>query len=86
VRLRSKKELPKRWPEIQDYLNARQNYEGDTNLRDDFLENLNTAIKNSGKNYIAAITGLPPEDTQFGTNWLQGIVDEITTGALELLA
>jgi UDP-N-acetylglucosamine/UDP-N-acetylgalactosamine diphosphorylase len=85
-RLTSKKELPKRWPETQDYLNARQNYEGDTNLRDTFLEKLNPAIKNSGKIYIATITGLPPADTQSGTNWLQGIVDEITTGALELLA
>jgi UDP-N-acetylglucosamine/UDP-N-acetylgalactosamine diphosphorylase len=84
--LKSKPELPNRWPEIQDYLIARQDFVGDRALRDDFLEKLNLAIKNSEKNYIAAITGLTPEDTQTGTNWLQGIVDEITTGTLEILA
>jgi UDP-N-acetylglucosamine/UDP-N-acetylgalactosamine diphosphorylase len=84
-RLMSKKELPKRWPELKDFLNSRQKYEGDTNRRDDFLEKLIPAIKNSGKNYIATITGLAPEVTQPGTNWLQGIVDEITTGTLELM-
>ena len=83
---KSKPELPNRWPEIQDYLNAQQDVGGETALRDNFLENLNQAIKNSARNYIVAITGLSPEDTQPGTNWLQGIVDEITTGALELLA
>jgi len=83
--LKSKSELPNRWPEIQDYLEGRQDFAGDTALRDDFLEHLNLAIKNSNKNYITAITGLAPEDTQPGTNWLQGIVDELTAGALELM-
>jgi len=84
--LKSKPELISRWPQIQDYLNARQDFGGESALRDDFLEKLNLAIKNSEKNYIAAITGLAPEESQTGTTWLQGIVDEITTGALELLA
>jgi UDP-N-acetylglucosamine/UDP-N-acetylgalactosamine diphosphorylase len=84
-RLTSKKELPKRWPELQDYLNSRQDFAGDTALRDDFLENLNLSIKNSEKNYIATITSLAREETTPGTGWLQGIVDVITAGALELL-
>jgi UDP-N-acetylglucosamine/UDP-N-acetylgalactosamine diphosphorylase len=83
--LKSKPELPNRWPEIQDYLNARQDFVGDTALRDDFLENLILAIKNSEKNYIATITGLTAEDSATGTRWLQAIVDEITTGTLELM-
>jgi UDP-N-acetylglucosamine/UDP-N-acetylgalactosamine diphosphorylase len=83
--LKSKPELISRWPQIQDYLNARQDFGGESALRDDFLEKLNLAIKNSEKNYIAAITGLAPEDSQTGTTWLQGIVDEITAGTLELM-
>jgi len=83
--LKSKPELISRWPQIQDYLNARQDFGGESALRDDFLEKLNLAIKNSEKNYIAAITGLAPENTQTGTTWLQGIVDEITAGTLELM-
>ena len=83
--LKSKPELISRWPQIQDYLNARQDFGGESALRDDFLEKLNLAIKNSEKNYIAAITGLAPEDSQTGTTWLQGIVDEVTAGTLELM-
>ncbi|MGD2272967.1 MAG: protein GlmU, partial [Desulfobacterales bacterium] len=40
-RLTLKKGLSKRWPELRDYLNTRQTYEGNTKLRDDFLETLN---------------------------------------------
>jgi UDP-N-acetylglucosamine/UDP-N-acetylgalactosamine diphosphorylase len=81
----SPSELPNRWPKIQDYLEARQEFEGDLAKRDDFLKKLHQAIKNSGKTYIAAITGLSPEVAQIGTDWLQGIVDGVATGALELL-
>ena len=77
--------LPNQWPMIQDYLTTRQDHGGDTAIRDAFLENLNQAIKNSDKNYIAAITALAPGVAQTGTSWLQGIVDGVTTGALELI-
>jgi UDP-N-acetylglucosamine/UDP-N-acetylgalactosamine diphosphorylase len=83
--LKSDLQVIRPWPEIQDYLIARHQVTGDTALRDHFLKNLNHAIKNSEKNYITAITGMAPGDTQPGTEWLQGIVDEITTAALELM-
>jgi UDP-N-acetylglucosamine/UDP-N-acetylgalactosamine diphosphorylase len=77
--------LPNQWPMIQDYLTTRQDHGGDTAIRDAFLENLNQAIKNSDKNYIAAISALAPGVAQTGTRWLQGIVDKISTEALELM-
>jgi UDP-N-acetylglucosamine/UDP-N-acetylgalactosamine diphosphorylase len=83
---KSKSKLRNRWPRIQEYLTARQNFGGDSALRDAFLENLIQNIKNSDKNYIAAITALTPEHSQTGIRWLQGIVDEISTRALGLLA
>jgi hypothetical protein len=54
-------------------------------LRDVFLEQLDLAIKTSGKDYLQVIKKMSIEDKRMGTAWLQGIVDNITAGALKII-
>ncbi len=75
-----------RWPEMENFLDTQQSYEGDTISRDNFLEKINAGIQKTGKNYIVVIKGLSDKDTKSGTHWLQGIVDDITDGALEIFS
>jgi UDP-N-acetylglucosamine/UDP-N-acetylgalactosamine diphosphorylase len=72
-------------PKLEAYLKTQKDREGDTALMDNFLEKIYLGINNSKKDYITVIKGLPKEDAEQGTRWLQGIVDEITTGALAIL-
>lgn len=83
--LYQKKELYEKWPELKKTFNDLRGIDAKTNLRDTFLEKISIGIKNSGKDYIPVIKGLEVEDTQIGTLWLQGIIDRITTKALEII-
>ena len=83
--LKQKNELFKRFTEIEEYFKSERNTEENKGLRDVFLEKLDLGIKTSGKDYILVIKGLSVEDTKAGTDWLQGIVDHITAGALKII-
>jgi bifunctional UDP-N-acetylglucosamine pyrophosphorylase/glucosamine-1-phosphate N-acetyltransferase len=83
--LYQKKELYEKWSELKKTFNDLRNIDAKTDLRDTFLEKISIGIKNSGKDYIPVIKGLEVEDTQIGTLWLQGIIDRITTKALEII-
>ena len=62
-----------------------QKQEGDTGLRDKFLDGVSGGVSARGKDYIAVIQGLAAEDSQTGTRWLQGIVDGVTTEARRIV-
>jgi UDP-N-acetylglucosamine/UDP-N-acetylgalactosamine diphosphorylase len=83
--LKQKKELFKKWTELEEYFKSQRNAEENKGLRDVFLEKLDLGIKTSGKDYILVIKGLSVEDTKAGTDWLQGIVDHITAGTLKII-
>jgi UDP-N-acetylglucosamine/UDP-N-acetylgalactosamine diphosphorylase len=81
--LRQKKELYERGDSI-DALTAK-GLEGHGNLSklEPFLEQLNKHIKEKGPDYVAVIQGLDKTWSGVGTEWLQGIVDDINDEALE---
>jgi len=83
--MRQKNELRDRWPEMEDAFKTHENKEDDLRIRDSFLETINRGIKMTGKDYIPVIKGLSSEDTNRGTRWLQGIVDDITAQVLEII-
>jgi len=83
--LQQKNELYKRWTELEENFKSQRNAEENTESRDIFLEKIDLGIKTSGKNYVSVIKGLSIEDTKVGTDWLQGIVDHITAGALKII-
>jgi bifunctional UDP-N-acetylglucosamine pyrophosphorylase/glucosamine-1-phosphate N-acetyltransferase len=83
--LQQKKELYKRWTELEENFKSQRNTEEKTSLRDIFLEKIDIGIKTSGKDYISVIKGLSIEDKNAGTGWLQGIVDSITAESLKII-
>ena len=52
---------------------------------DKFLETVHQGINTIGKDYIAVIQGLATADSETGTQWLQGIVDDIMTEAQKII-
>lgn len=74
-----------RWPEMEESLKAGQSREGDTYLRDLFLERIQACIRNFGKDYINVIQEFDNSDATSGTRWLQGIVDHIADEPLKII-
>jgi UDP-N-acetylglucosamine/UDP-N-acetylgalactosamine diphosphorylase len=73
--------ISERWPQLNEALKVRQEKEGDTELRDKFLESVSRRISTTGKDYITIIQGLAAKDSENGVRWLQGIVDRVTSEA-----
>jgi UDP-N-acetylglucosamine/UDP-N-acetylgalactosamine diphosphorylase len=74
-----------RGADLKRHFEAKQEMEGDAGLMDRFLEKVHHGINTTGKNYLAVIQGLPAADSEAGTLWLQGIVDDIVTEAQKII-
>ncbi len=75
-------ELGDRWSDLKDFIEAARGREGDKIGRNRFMVALQKVIDQEGKNYLRAINNLDRNATAIGTGWLQGIVDDVTSGAL----
>jgi UDP-N-acetylglucosamine/UDP-N-acetylgalactosamine diphosphorylase len=80
-RRQPKPQLSERWPELAEAFEVCRESEGDVSLRDKFLESVVRGITTRDKDYIAVIQGLDLPDSEAGTRWLQGIVDDLTAEA-----
>ena len=70
---------------IEKYFNKTRLNEGNKDLRDIFLKELDSGIQKLGLNYISVIKGLKNTGATLGTKWLQGIVDNISATMLNVL-
>jgi len=77
--------LFERWPAIEQVLADRNEHRGNDRLRELFQEKTSKAIASVGKDYIAVIKALSGEESEQGTAWLQGMVDETVEAALGAL-
>jgi len=77
--------LFERWPAIEQVLAARNEHRGNDRLRELFQEKTSKAVASVGKNYIAVIKALSGEESEQGTGWLQGMVDETVEAAVGAL-
>ena len=73
------------WPDIEKFLTDDANKRGNPELRDQFLAHMRSALREVGKDYIRIVRGLGDHGSRKGTEWLQGVVDEINRGVLELI-
>ncbi len=80
-----KYELFEKWPEIEAVLNQFCDRDGDPERQDNCLKKIQLGIKRRDKDYLTVIKELNPEDAANGTQWLQGIVDEITDAVLRII-
>ena len=78
-------ELSERWPELKDFLKSSRSKGRDVSVRDRFLEDIHKVIDQEGKSYLRVIKNLDQETAAIGTDWLQGIVDEVTRGAFDII-
>jgi len=74
-----------RWPELENSFNDLRARTGDKGIRDLFLEKVYTGVKKSGKDYLTVIKGLETGHSESGTEWLQGIIDEIMTETYRII-
>jgi hypothetical protein len=77
--------MSERWSRLNETLKVRQEKEGDTERRDKFLECVSRSISTANKDYISVIQGLAAEDSENGVQWLQGIVDGVTSEAQSIM-
>ena len=83
--INQKRELVENIQEIEKKFNESLSYSGDENKRDEFLENIDTIIKNTGIDYIKAIKHLDEHNLKVGASWLLSIVEKIRNTILNYL-
>jgi hypothetical protein len=84
--LKQKHEFYEKWAELEEYFKSQEKVVAKGNIKDIFLEKIHSGISALRKDYIAVIRNLKEEDKELGTRWLQGIVDHIATGALNIMS
>ena len=74
----AEQEFCRKWDAMEQRLMAARNHEGDSASRDQFAEMVEKQIRRTGKDYLACIQSLAPEQAEIGTRWLQSIIDQLT--------
>jgi len=73
-----RREIFEQWSNIEEFLTDSYKKEGNVEKRDAFFNLIQQKIDEKGKHYIKVIKGLGNAGAAIGTEWLQGLVDEIT--------
>jgi UDP-N-acetylglucosamine/UDP-N-acetylgalactosamine diphosphorylase len=79
-------ELFEQWPQIEEFLKDCLKKEGDPEKRNEFLNLIQQKIDEKGKDYLGVIKGSGNYVTNLGTEWLQGLVDEINNKIPKLIS
>lgn len=83
VRLR--REFLEHWPRIEEFLTGSLDKTGDPEKRDNFLNIVLKGMDAKGGDYVQVIQEIDRADAETGTQWLQGLVDEVNSKALGLI-
>ncbi len=70
-------ELVGQWPAIKEVIHAYQRTAGDDRLKNRLIQAIQKISEKIGNDYLEIIKLLSPEEKQNGTQWLQGIVDQM---------
>jgi bifunctional UDP-N-acetylglucosamine pyrophosphorylase / glucosamine-1-phosphate N-acetyltransferase len=80
-----RKEFFEQWAPLKDFLSNYSSITGLQEKRDRFLDLVHRIIEEKGKDYLGVIKAMKDEEATVGTQWLQGIVDEINEEATEII-
>ncbi len=83
--IRQKRAFSERWPEIEAILAEAGRRDGATESRERFLEALSERLGRGGAVYTEVMPTLPPEVRETATEWLEGIVRDVHSAALDSL-
>jgi UDP-N-acetylglucosamine/UDP-N-acetylgalactosamine diphosphorylase len=80
-----KQEFFDQWQDLESAFKESLGEQGDPSKRDEFLKIIEKTKSKKGQNYISAVKGLTEKESNKGTSWLQGLVDEIKSRVWSLL-
>jgi bifunctional UDP-N-acetylglucosamine pyrophosphorylase / glucosamine-1-phosphate N-acetyltransferase len=80
-----RREFFEQWARLKDFLENCSHITGVQEKRDDFLELIPRMIRERGRDYLEVIKAMDHEGAALGTEWLQGLVDEINTEAAKII-
>ncbi|MFW6147141.1 MAG: UDP-N-acetylglucosamine pyrophosphorylase [Thermodesulfobacteriota bacterium] len=80
-----KKEFLDQWPSLQGFFEECSQAAGEEEKREPFLKLIHRMIQENGRDYLTVIKGMDDEGSALGTEWLQGLVDEINAKAEKLI-
>jgi len=72
-----RREIFEQWSHAEAFLTDSYEKEGNVEKRDKFFNLIQQKIDKKGKHYIEVIKGLGNTEAAIGSEWLQGLVDEI---------
>jgi UDP-N-acetylglucosamine/UDP-N-acetylgalactosamine diphosphorylase len=75
--------MAQHWPLIKDLLNSYRESAGDFQLKNTFIKIISNNIDNNENGYLKTIVDLTPEDKSIGSQWLQGIVDQVVNEIID---
>ncbi len=75
--------MAKQWPAIKDLLNSYRKSAGNEDLKNNFINAIKQTLKTKDPDYLIVIEALTPENKNIGTQWLQGIVDQVVNGIID---
>jgi len=71
------------WPVIKNLLNSYRQSAGNDDLKINFINAIKNALKTYEPDYLKVIEALTPENKNIGTQWLQGIVDQVESEIMD---
>jgi bifunctional UDP-N-acetylglucosamine pyrophosphorylase/glucosamine-1-phosphate N-acetyltransferase len=80
-----RREFFEQWDQLKGSFENCSRITGNQEKRDGFLKLIHRMTRERGRDYIAVIKGMDDNTTLPGTEWLQGLVDEINTEAAKII-
>ena len=85
AQMQAKKDFFEQWPQIEGCLNDSLSKTGNTEKRDALVNLIHQRINEKGSDYLSVIKDIGNPGNTAGTEWLQGLVDEINSEALQFI-
>jgi acetyltransferase-like isoleucine patch superfamily enzyme len=80
-----RREFFEQWARLKAFLGNCSHTTGAHEKRDGFLEHIPGLMREKGRDYLEVIKAMDNERAALGTQWLQGLVDEINTEAAKII-
>jgi UDP-N-acetylglucosamine/UDP-N-acetylgalactosamine diphosphorylase len=78
-------EFFEQWAAVKAFLESCSQATGNQEKREAFLELVHRMIRERGRDYLKVIKGMDDQGSALGTEWLQGLVDEINGEAATII-
>lgn len=81
----SEQEFFDRWPDIEGVIMDSYDFEGNSQIKEMFLNIIDKRLGSEPRDYITVIKGLSKNESEIGIDWLQELVEDISRKVFALL-